>query len=59
MSLTLDGMTETELEGGWYLVEEISRALTSRPVPEKAKADHQHHRLATPARQEAVRSGSH
>lgn len=43
VSLTLDGMAEPELEGGWYLVEEISRALGIRPVSEKAKAHHRTH----------------
>jgi hypothetical protein len=35
VSLTIDGMAEPELEGGWPLVEEISRTLETRPVPKK------------------------
>jgi hypothetical protein len=44
VSLTIDGMAEPELEGGWPSVEEISRTLGIRPVPEKPKPDRQHHR---------------
>jgi hypothetical protein len=32
VSLTIDGITEPGLEGGWYLVEEISRILEIRPA---------------------------
>jgi len=35
VSLTIDGIAEPELEGGWPLVEEISRTLDIRPVPKK------------------------
>jgi hypothetical protein len=38
VSLTIDGMAEPELEGGWFLVEEIGRALGIRPTPEKPKS---------------------
>ncbi len=44
VSLMIDGMAEPELEGGWDLVEEISRALGIRPAPEKPKPHHRHHR---------------
>jgi hypothetical protein len=37
VSLTIDGITEPGLEGGWYLVEEISRILEIRPASEKPK----------------------
>jgi hypothetical protein len=44
VSLTIHGMAEPELEGGWDLVEEISQTLEIRPVHEKPKPDRQHHR---------------
>jgi hypothetical protein len=37
VSLTIDGITEPRLEGGWYLVEEIIRILGIRPAPEEPK----------------------
>jgi hypothetical protein len=43
VSLTIDGMAEPELEGGWSLVEEISQALGIRPAPEKPKPHRHHH----------------
>jgi hypothetical protein len=44
VSLTIDGMAEPRLEGGWSLVEEISQALGIRPAPEKPKPHHRHYR---------------
>lgn len=41
--LTIDGMAEPELEGGWFLVEEIGRALAIKPAPEKSRPRHRHH----------------
>ncbi len=35
VSLTVDKIAEPELEGGWSLVEEISRTLETRPAPKK------------------------
>jgi hypothetical protein len=43
VSLTIDGMAEPELEGGWSLIEEISRVLGVRPAPEKPQP-HRHRR---------------
>jgi hypothetical protein len=44
VSLTIDGMAEPELEGGWSLVEEIGQAIAIRPASEKPKPHHRHHR---------------
>lgn len=37
VSLTINGIAQPGLEGGWYLVEEISRILEIRPASEKPK----------------------
>jgi hypothetical protein len=42
VSLTINGMAEPELEGGWSLIEEISQALGIRPAPEKPKPHRRH-----------------
>ncbi len=45
VSLTINGIAQPGLEGGWYLVEEISRILQIRPASEKPKPHRSHRRM--------------